>query len=287
MVLPGASVFLACPLCGGGFRALSAGVKCPRGHNFDFSRSGYLNLLPVNRKHSREPGDSKEMVAARRSFLEAGYYSRVSDAVNAAVAAALAGMPSGREAVVLDVGCGEGYYLARLSDFLGAGVFLGLDISKPAISEAARNHRRGNILWAVAGAKKLPVGDGKAAVIVSVFSPRDFGEFHRVLARGGSLVTVTPAENHLISLRRLLYDDVFPMAADEKDRGEFSRYFIKADSICLDYETNVGGKEAVRNLIGMTPYSWKTPREKLAAARELHSLSVEVAVNVTVLSRRD
>jgi len=46
-------------------------------HSFDIASQGYANLLPVQHKRSRDPGDSKEMVAARRRFLTAGFYSRL------------------------------------------------------------------------------------------------------------------------------------------------------------------------------------------------------------------
>ena len=31
-----------------------------RGHSFDVAREGYVNLLPVQHKNSREPGDAEE-----------------------------------------------------------------------------------------------------------------------------------------------------------------------------------------------------------------------------------
>ena len=62
-----------CPLCG---RPLSgdAALKCPAGHSFDRAKEGYWHLLPVQNTRTKAPGDSKEMVAARRAFLSAGYY---------------------------------------------------------------------------------------------------------------------------------------------------------------------------------------------------------------------
>ena len=43
---------------------------CLTGHSFDRAAAGYVNLLPANRKHSKDPGDDKDMVAARAAFLD-------------------------------------------------------------------------------------------------------------------------------------------------------------------------------------------------------------------------
>lgn len=64
-----------------------AGLALCRGHSFDVARQGYVNLLTVNRKHSRSPGDSPVQVAARREFLNAGYYTPLAERVCAAMAA--------------------------------------------------------------------------------------------------------------------------------------------------------------------------------------------------------
>ncbi len=98
-----------------------------------------MNLLPVQNKRSRDPGDSKEMVAARRRFLEAGHYQPIADAVAQAV---LAGAVPGRTLTCLDAGCGEGYYLRQLAATAAAEArplaLAGLDISKWAVQAAAK-----------------------------------------------------------------------------------------------------------------------------------------------------
>ena len=42
--------------------------NCIQGHSFDIAREGYVNLLLPNQKHSKSPGDSKDMMESRRSF---------------------------------------------------------------------------------------------------------------------------------------------------------------------------------------------------------------------------
>ena len=62
-----------CPLCGEPLTGDTA-LKCGRNHSFDRAKEGYWHLLPVQSMRTKAPGDSKEMVAARRAFLNAGYY---------------------------------------------------------------------------------------------------------------------------------------------------------------------------------------------------------------------
>ena len=68
---------LACPICSAPLSTVDNGVTCPAGHRFDRARQGYLNLLPVQHKNSRDPGDNQAMVEARRDFLNAGHYTPV------------------------------------------------------------------------------------------------------------------------------------------------------------------------------------------------------------------
>jgi hypothetical protein len=76
--------------------ATGAAWRCAGGHCFDIASQGYTHLLPVQNKRSRDPGDSKEMVAARRRFLDAGCYQPIAAAV---ARLALADMPPGQRSV--------------------------------------------------------------------------------------------------------------------------------------------------------------------------------------------
>ena len=84
--------------------------RCNNQHSFDLAREGYLNLLLAQHKRSRNPGDSDDMIRSRQRFLNAGYYQPLSDAIVTAVAKA----NTGAEQTVLDLGCGEGYYMQQL-----------------------------------------------------------------------------------------------------------------------------------------------------------------------------
>ena len=163
-----------------------SGATCSNQHSFDRGRGGYLNLLLGGRLPSDAvPGDTGDSLAARRRFLTAGNYRPIADAL----AAATAGAPG----PVLDVGCGEGWYLSQLE-----GDRYGLDVSKTAVQMAAKAHH--DVMFVVGNAYRLPVLDRSVGVAISVFAPHPFDEFTRVLRPDGWWVTVTPGAHHLEDL---------------------------------------------------------------------------------------
>ncbi len=132
---------LICPLCQTGLLSSPTGVQCSNRHSFDRARQGYLNLLPVQHKASRAPGDNAEMVQARRDFLSAGYYQPIADFLcRHAISAEIDSW--------LDIGCGEGYYTGQLANALDASLAYALDISKEAVRQACR--RSNSVEWMVA-----------------------------------------------------------------------------------------------------------------------------------------
>jgi 23S rRNA (guanine745-N1)-methyltransferase len=124
-----------CPVCR---QTLSSkqgkSLICPDGHSYDLAREGYVNLLQANRKNSRLPGDSKEMIAARRRVHAAGLYHPLAVAIREQLTTLAS--PSPR---VLDLGCGEGHYCRSIQQVLPASSVYGIDISKAAVKMAARS----------------------------------------------------------------------------------------------------------------------------------------------------
>jgi len=193
MGLAGALAHLRCPHCAAGLALDGASVRCAAGHAFDVARHGYVNLAPAGGPPLR--GDTAAMVAARAAFLGAGHFEAIADAV-AAEAHAAGAVVAG---CVVDLGAGTGHHLARALERLPDRAGLALDSSRFALRRAARAHPR---IGAVAcdAWRALPVRDATAAVVLSVFAPRDAAEIARVLAPGGALVLVTPTDRHLAEL---------------------------------------------------------------------------------------
>ena len=98
-------------------------LRCERGHSFDLAKQGYVNLLLPQKRGAALPGDNAEMVRARTAFLDGGYYRAFSDGVNRMICDTVTA--AGIECpVILDAGCGEGYYTARLHDCVVGYVLL-------------------------------------------------------------------------------------------------------------------------------------------------------------------
>lgn len=118
----------SCPLCHQPLSREKNSYICPQRHQFDMAKEGYVNLLSVQHKRSRDPGDSAEMMQARRAFLDAGHYQPLRDAIVAQLRERL----DDKATAVLDIGCGEGYYTHAFADALPEITTFGLDVSKVA-----------------------------------------------------------------------------------------------------------------------------------------------------------
>ena len=162
---------LVCPVCGQSLCRAERSWQCENRHSFDIARQGYVNLLTVDRKHAKHPGDTKEMVAARKAFLDGGFYRPIADMVKQLTV-------SLNPASVLDAGCGEGYYLTQLQQALPATEFAGLDISKDAVRFAAVRNKQA--LWLTGTAAALPFPDGSFDGVLSMFALTVEQEFARV-----------------------------------------------------------------------------------------------------------
>ena len=250
---------LICPICGDFLNKVEHTYRCRAGHSFDIARQGYVNLLPVQQKHSLNPGDTKEQVASRRSFLSAGFYEPISDALCRTAA------QMGAQGPILDVGCGEGYYSSRLADALQAEL-IGLDISKEAVRRAAGSYK--NALWLCGTAAKLPVSDHSVATLTSLFALTVPAEFHRVLRSDGLYFQVLAAQDHLLGLKSIIYPE---LKMKEKDSVPELPGFELVKSVPIRFDFTVTG-EQVQNLLAMTPHVYRISREgaqRLAATQEL------------------
>jgi 23S rRNA (guanine745-N1)-methyltransferase len=165
---------------------------CPRGHSFDIARSGYINLLQPQERRSRQPGDTAEAVAARRRLHDRGLNAPLLEAV-----AALASLTS--DDVVLDAGCGDGYYGGSLAMTSGCEAH-GIDISVPAVDAAARRYPECE--WVVGNADRfLPYAERTFSRVLSITARMNASEFRRVLRDDGRLLVALPAADDLVEVR--------------------------------------------------------------------------------------
>ena len=252
-----------CPVCASELQKNEKQYSCSQNHSFDIAREGYVNLLLANQKNSKEPGDSEFMVKARKSFLDAGYYDRLSDALNGLLQ---------KQSRILDLGCGEGFYSDRLWKFfesLGTEVqIFGIDISKTAVREAAKRNK--NIEFCVGSNFKLPYKDASFDTVFSVFAPFDEKELKRVLAPGGRFICVRPASEHLCELSALVYEKP---QLQGKTLSEISDLKL-IEKKSVKYQMQLKTNQDITNLVSMTPYYWHLSEEKKAGFSTKENLSV-------------
>lgn len=275
----------SCPVCGCGLflngETVITALKCEKGHSFDLSAQGYVNLMPSDKARANS-GDSPQMMAARSRFLNSGYYGCLKNALSQAVADALQCEKSADNPLVVDAGCGEGYYTAAVADRLESenkqARVAGIDISKRGIKAAAK--RGSSAAFAAAGIFDMPFGAGRAAVVMSIFAPLCEGEFRRVLAPGGRLIVVSPGKNHLLGLKQAVYDK--PYLNDKEPYCPEG--FEVAGKTEVHDDITVHG-ENIGDLFLMTPYFWNTPAEQAARLDGLQSLDTSIDFIITQLRR--
>ena len=272
--------FFRCPLCSAPLKQEEHAYTCPNGHCFDRAGAGYVHLLPANRKHSRNPGDDKAMVAARSAFLDRGFYAPLLEAM---CALALRDTVDLSAPALLDSGCGEGYYTQGLFQALSrAGrtpELAGVDISKFALRRAARRVKEGE--FAVASVYHLPVADGRADLLTNVFSPLCPEEFARVIKPGGYFYYVVPSARHLWEMKEVLYARPYENAVRREDYPGFQWL----EAVPLRFSIHLEHSEDITALFGMTPYAWKTPREGVERLAALDALDVQTGFDIHVYQR--
>ncbi|NQZ50804.1 MAG: 23S rRNA (guanine(745)-N(1))-methyltransferase [Moritella sp.] len=251
-----------CPICARPLSAQDQSLVCEQRHQFDLAKEGYVNLLPVQNKKSKNPGDNKEMMQARREFLDQGFYQSLSDKVNSIAQQALitVNVPN-----ILDLGCGEGYYthrlaqvMAAMSDANTAPKIAGLDISKSAIRFAAKRYK--TISFCVASAYNTPFADASQDLVIRIYAPSQDAELARIIKVGGYLLTVTPAAEHLFELKQKIYQ-----TPEKHDMSiEPIAGFEVVEQQRLTHEITLTQAKDSKNLLEMTPLAWKMSDEQKA-----------------------
>jgi len=287
--LPFADGGTVCPIDGTALALAPGGaLVCARGHNFDRAREGYYNLLVVQHKASRDPGDSKPMVAARRRVLDSGVYAPIAERVSDLVAGIVDRLPEGRDARVLDAGCGEGYYLARIAGRLGAGErhchCAGIDISKWAVQAAAK--RSDFCFWAVGTNRHLPFAPQSLDVIVCMFGFPVWDSFAETLAPGGRVVLADPGPDHLIELRAIIYPQVRSAdPAAEIPEAAARAGFCRSDQERLTFQISLDTPDLIADILAMTPHDHRAPVAGRQALAALSSLRVTADIIIRQLGR--
>ena len=197
--------YFICPICKTEFTRVENSLKCVNKHSFDISSSGYINLLKPGKMNNAKAGDSKEMIRARSNFFECGAYLPIQEKICEIV-------DRFKNDLIIDAGCGEGYYTLSIASTLKDSSVIGFDMSKFGCEHGAKSSRRvgkDNILYSVSSIFDMPLKDGCANVIINMFAPVASEEFRRVLATQGHLIVVSSGIQHLNGLKKILYSEVY------------------------------------------------------------------------------
>ncbi len=254
----GGGIFV-CPICSASLRREGNSLLCPARHTFDIAKSGQVNLL---RRAAGLHGDNAQMVASRRAFLDKGYYAHLQTGIAEALSYHL---PDG--GVLLDSGCGEGYYTAKMAENKSFSVY-GVDISSAAAAKAAKKAGVKGI--AVASAYELPVASASCDALTNIFAPFCREEFFRVLKSGGILIDAIPAERHLFELKEAIYETPYENILKPTE----IEGFLHIETRRIEKKILLKSREDIASLMMMTPYFYRTDREGLARAEAIDSIGL-------------
>ncbi|WP_324195192.1 putative RNA methyltransferase [Nocardia cyriacigeorgica] len=277
---------LACPECQAGLAMSERSLRCGAGHSFDIAKQGYVTLLTG--ASTKMTGDTAAMLDARAAFQGAGHFAPIADAIVAAVAGnGSAGYPvSGpsASALVLEIGAGTGYYLARALDALSHANGIALDVAKPAGRRGARAHPRAAAVVADAW-RGLPLRAGTVDAALSVFAPRNPGEVARVLTPNGRFVVVTPTDRHLAELIEPL--GMVSVDPDKQDRltATMSGQFALRGRDAVEYPMKLARTD-IAQVVGMGPSAHHTDavESRLAALPDTMVVTASVLVGTYELA---
>lgn len=242
-------VKLICPVCSGILIKKDNSFRCEKNHSFDIAKEGYVNLLTGNHKDGSLIGDNKEMAKSRKAFLEKGYFDPLKNFLVSYI-----NENTGKDSVVADICCGEGYYSNSVKEETGREI-CGFDISKEMVKLSAKR-KNGNTYF-VANLAKIPLETNSIDLAFHLFAPFQEKEFYRILKENGIVITVVSGENHLFELKEILYDT--PYKNDEKPPE--TEYLRMIDKIKITEKVLLKSEEDIDALFRMTPYYYHTKPE--------------------------
>ncbi|MCW8923437.1 MAG: methyltransferase domain-containing protein [Gammaproteobacteria bacterium] len=264
---------LACPIDKLELVQKQGCYQCVNGHCFDIAKQGYVNLLPVQHKKSKDPGDSKAMVQARSRFLDNDFYKPIADKLSKII---FKNLSDDKNFCVLDAGCGEGYYLNQLINAVQALnderdlAFIGMDISKPAIIAASRRNKWAS--WVVGSNSQPPFLKQSVDVIFCVFGFHSFQGFKNILKSGGKVILVEPGKKHLQELREIIYSE--PAGGKSAGKTNHDSDYTLMATHTLEFKINLESNQQIMDLLTMTPHLFRANRQGKSSIESMDSLGL-------------
>lgn len=259
-----------CPKCHKQLDLKGKSYVCENNHTYDVAKGGYVNLVMHNRKTT---GDDKGMVDARTSFLEKGYYQSLQTAI-------CEQLKKLSLHVLVDAGCGQGYYTNVLQKQMADIQIYGFDLSKFALKEACKAHTK--VHYAAASVADVPLSDHCADGWISVFAPIYIEEVSRVLMKDGYFIKVGPGPKHLYELKQQLYDSVYD------NDSEISSYegFTHIKRIMIEDVIDIDNSLDIQALFQMTPYYYRSSKGNIMKLEKLKYLHIQLEFTIDIYEYR-
>ena len=243
--------YLMCPLCDTDFCVSeNKNLICANNHSFDIAAKGYVNLIP-NQKQSSDYY-SKQLFESRAHVFEAGAYDKIYGEIADVILSKFAHINNGKNVTILDVGCGEGYYAAKLSELseIKTNVFA-IDIIKDAILASCK--KKAPVKWLVADLTKIPLKNGSADVLLNILTGANYDEFKRVLSDIGIIIKVIPGKDYLKEIRGIVKEKLRNKEYSNKDVLEYLQKHIKIiEKRTVNYQFPVN-EQLFKHFMQMTP----------------------------------
>jgi len=252
---------IICPVCKNELNKIDRSYKCLNNHNFDIAKEGYINLYL---KASTNSGDEKEMIKARKLFLNKGHYHFLREKINELI-------KSFNTIDLVDLACGEGYY----TSYFEAINKIGIDLSKEGLKIASKTDK--NTTYILSSIFNTPLKDHSIDTIITCFAPIAKEEIVRLLKKDGHFILVHPDQRHLYELKEAVYDNPYLNELEDIQIEGLE----KIDEIHLS-SSSVLDNEELKALFQMTPYTHKTSisdKEKLNYIDKL-SVSFEFIISI-------
>lgn len=262
---------IICPVCKKELQKYDNSCKCPNNHSYDIAKEGYVNLLLSNQKNSKNPGDNKEMMIARRDFLNAGYYNELLNTIIHTIKNIVID-----QGVIVEAGCGEGFYISNIKNRLPMISAYGFDISKDAIKMASK--RNDSVNFFVASSYNSCIMEKSVDVLLVVFAPFAEDEFYNILNDYGTIIVVKPKSEHLLELKNEFYDEI------KTTKQEIYKKFSIYKTLNVSYRIFPDNND-VQNLFKMTPFYYQV-NEKRAKINDFNAKNgIKVDFLVEVLKK--
>ncbi|MFS9339392.1 methyltransferase domain-containing protein [Streptococcus mitis] len=260
----------ACPICQENLTLLENSLKCNNRHSFDLAKFGYVNLAPQIKQSANY---DKENFQNRQQILEAGFYQAILDAVSDLLAS------SKTTKIILDIGCGEGFYSRKLQERHPDKTFYAFDISKDSVQIAAKSESNWAVNWFVGDLARLPIRDASMDILLDIFSPANYGEFRRVLSKDGILIKVIPTENHLKEIRQRVQNQLTNKDYSNQDiKNHFQEHFTILSSQTVSLTKPITA-EQLQALLSMTPLLFHVDQTKIDWS-QLTEITIEAEILV-------